>query len=117
MFADWEEYAYYLAENIIQEDKYRKQLFSKIEAKKGIYIGDNIKLKFWKTIINTILSSDFDFTKIANFEMRPDTYCYRRYRKGDIDKDILNPKYIKVFTEEEINDIKQKIYGTDKAIN
>ena len=117
MFADWEEYAYYLAENIIQEDKYRKQLFSKIEAKKGIYIGDNIKLKFWKTIINTILSSDFDFTKIANFEIRPESYCYRRYRKGDIDKDILNPKYIKVFTEEEINDIKQKIYGTDKAIN
>ena len=32
-----------------------------------------------------------------------------RYRKGDIDKDVLNPKYIKVFTEEEINDIKQKI--------
>jgi predicted phosphoadenosine phosphosulfate sulfurtransferase len=117
MFADWEEYAYYLAENIIQEDKYRKQLFSKIEAKKGIYIGDNIKLKFWKTIINTILSSDFDFTKIANFEIQPDTYCYRRYRKGDIDKDILNPKYIKAFTEEEINDIKQKLYGTDKAIN
>ncbi len=117
MFADWEEYAYYLAENIIQEDKYRKQLFSKIDAKKGRYIGDNIKHKFWKVIINTILSSDFDFTKIANFEIQPEIYCYRRYRKGDIDKDILNPKYIKVFTEEEINDIKQKIYGTDKAIN
>jgi len=117
MFADWEEYAYYLAENIIQEDKYRKQLFSKIEAKKGIYIGDNIKHQFWRVIINTILSSDFDFTKIANFEMAPQNYGYRRYRKGDIDKDILNPKYIKVFTEEEINDIKQKIYGTDKAIN
>ena len=35
MFADWEEYAYYLAENIIQEDKYRKQLFSKLMLKRA----------------------------------------------------------------------------------
>ena len=117
MFKNWEEYAYFLSEKIIQEDKYRKQLYSKIESKKCIYTGDNIKDSFWKIIINTILSSDFDFTKITNFEMSPQNYGYRRYKKGDIDKEILNPKYLKVFTQEEINEIKQKVYGTDKETN
>lgn len=117
MFKNWEEYAYYLSENIIQEDKYRKQLYSKIEAKKWIYTGDNIKDSFWKIVINTILSSDFDFTKMTNFEIAPQNYGYRRYKKGDIDKEVLNPKYTKVFTEQELTEIKQKVYGTNKEIN
>jgi predicted phosphoadenosine phosphosulfate sulfurtransferase len=110
MFKDWEEYAYHLAENIIQEDKNKELLLKKINDKKQIYTGENIKNSFWKVIINTILSSDWDFTKLANFEMSPQNMNYRNYKKGK-KVDINNNKtkiYLKVFTEKEINDIKIK---------
>ena len=37
---------------------------------------------FWKVIINTILSSDFDFTKLKNFTMMTDCDTYRRIIKN-----------------------------------
>lgn len=113
MFSDWEDYALHLAKNIIQEDSNRELLLKKIESKKKIYTGENIKESFWKVIINTILSSDWDFTKIANFEMQPQNMNYRNYKRGKIDKDFLthSKAYFKVFTKQEINEIKQIING------
>jgi predicted phosphoadenosine phosphosulfate sulfurtransferase len=111
MFKDWEDYAYHLANNIIQEENNKKLLISKIESKKNIYTGDNIKASFWKVIINTILSSDWDFTKIANYEMSPLVYGYRKYKTGRIDEKLLMDT--KVFTETELKEIKQILYGRD----
>jgi predicted phosphoadenosine phosphosulfate sulfurtransferase len=111
MFKDWEDYAYHLANNIIQEENNKKLLISKIESKKNIYTGDNIKHSFWKVIINTILSSDWDFTKIANYEMSPLVYGYRKYKTGKIDEKLLMDT--KVFTETELKEIKQILYGRD----
>ena len=105
MFKDWEDYAYHLANNIIQEDNNKKLLIGKIESKKNIYTGDNIKDSFWKVIINTILSSDWDFTKIANYEMSPSVYGYRKYKTGRIDEKLLMDT--KVFSESELNEIRQ----------
>lgn len=111
MFKDWEDYAYHLANNIIQEENNKKLLIGKIESKKNIYTGDNIKDSFWKVIINTILSSDWDFTKIANYEMSPLVYGYRKYKTGRIDEKLLMDT--KVFTETELKEIKQILYGRD----
>lgn len=108
MFADWEEYAYYLVENLMQDEKNKINLLKKIESKKGIYDGENIKDEFWRTILNTILSSDWDFTKITNFELRPHVYNYRKYKKGEYEKKMLLDS--KAFTDAELNDLKQKIY-------
>lgn len=105
MFKDWEDYAYHLANNIIQEENNKKLLIGKIESKKNIYTGDNIKDSFWKVIINTILSSDWDFTKIANYEMSPSVYGYRKYKTGRIDEKLLMDT--KVFSESELNEIRQ----------
>jgi predicted phosphoadenosine phosphosulfate sulfurtransferase len=105
MFKDWEDYAYHLANNIIQEENNKKLLISKIESKKNIYTGDNIKQSFWKVIINTILSSDWDFTKIANYEMSPSVYGYRKYKTGRVDEKLLMDT--KVFSESELNEIRQ----------
>jgi predicted phosphoadenosine phosphosulfate sulfurtransferase len=113
MFKDWEDYAYHLAKNIIQEDSNRELFLKKLESKKNIYTGDNIKDSFWKVIINTILSSDWDFTKIANYEMSPHNMNYRNYKRGNINPNFLNhhTQYLKVFTKEEINEIKKIIDG------
>ena len=113
MFKDWEDYAYHLANNIIQDEENKKLFLNKLDSKKLIYTGDNIKESFWKVVINTILSSDWDFTKIANYEMSPQNMNYRNFKKGRIDKDFLNhhTQYLKVFTKEEINQIKEIING------
>lgn len=107
MFIDWEDYANHLIDNLIQEDKNKKILLSKIESKKNIYNGENIKKEFWRTIINTILSSDWDYTKLANFECRPHVYGYKRYKKGIYKNDILLDT--KAFTQYELIDLKQKL--------
>lgn len=80
-----------------------------------IYTGENIYMEFWRTIINTILSSDFDWTKIANFQMRPHVYGYRQYKRGKYDQKIF--KDTKAFTEAEIKDLKTKIYGSTEKTN
>lgn len=107
MFSDWKEYAMYLADNIIQEPDNRETLKKRIDKLSKIYDGENIEKRFWKVIINTILSSDWDFTKIANFEMSPSSMLYRNYKKG---KSIqLNGKYQNVFTSSELEEIKNRM--------
>jgi hypothetical protein len=107
MFSSWEEYCLYLADNIIQEDIYREKFLKKIETKKKIYDGPLIKSDFWRIAVNTILSSDWDFTKLANFEAGHRVHGYRKYKNGRIDnKLLLDTKY---FTNEEIQDIISKL--------
>jgi predicted phosphoadenosine phosphosulfate sulfurtransferase len=115
MFKDWEEYAYHLAENIIQEEENKKQLFKKIEQKKVIYDGENIKRSFWKVVINTILSSDWDWTKLANYEMQPQNMNYRNYKKGkNVDISVSKNKvYLKVFTDKELNKLQIRNNATN----
>lgn len=112
MFKDWEDYAYHLANNIVQEETNKEALVKKINQKKEIYSGKNIENSFWKVIINTIMSSDWDFTKIANFEMQPQNMNYRNYKKGKITREILHKQYSKVFTDDEINEIKNILNGS-----
>jgi predicted phosphoadenosine phosphosulfate sulfurtransferase len=107
MFSSWEEYCLYLADNIIQEDIYREKFLKKIGTKKKIYDGPLIKSDFWRIAVNTILSSDWDFTKLANFEAGHRVHGYRKYKNGRIDnKLLLDTKY---FTNEEIQDIISKL--------
>lgn len=107
MFRDWEEYAMHLLNNLIQDEKNKKILSKKIENKKDIYNGEKIKKQFWTTIINTILSSDWDYTKLANFECRPHVFNYRKFKKNIFKKDMLLDT--KAFTQDELIYLKQKL--------
>lgn len=82
MFKDWEEYGLYLAENIIQEEKYQKMLLKEVERMKKIYTDDLIRNTMWQQVINTILSSDWDFTKLKNWEIKSDVHTYRNIKLG-----------------------------------
>ena len=99
MFESWKEYALHLSETIIQEQSNRDALMKKIDSCKDIYTGDEISRIFYRTIINTILSSDWDFTKIANFEIRQETNSYRQYKKGVYKREMI--KYAKYLTMDE----------------
>ncbi len=103
MFSDWKEYALYLANNIIQEDKYRDMLLHQVELHEKRYLDEPIKTEFWRTIINTILSSDWDFTKFLNWTQSLDVFSYTAFNKGVYKSYML--KNTKYFTE----DMKRKL--------
>lgn len=110
MFKDWEEYAVYLANNIIQEEKYKSMMLHKIEHMKPVYGEGLIAHDFWKTVINTILSSDWDFTKLSNWKISGEVDTYRRVHNAYKDKRekryLLGMlKSMKYLTSEEKNEV------------
>jgi predicted phosphoadenosine phosphosulfate sulfurtransferase len=109
MFKDWEEYAIYLADNIIQEDENREKLYRHMSSKglqqsKDFYsnFSPALKTAYWKMVINTILSSDWDFTKLTNFAIMPEVMVCRRFYQKEWSrinwKQNSNNKY---FTDEQ----------------
>jgi predicted phosphoadenosine phosphosulfate sulfurtransferase len=109
-FESWKEYAYYLAENIIQEDEYRKKWEKQIQYDyKFSFIekGDSIESDFWKVAINTILSSDWDFTKIKNFRLSQHVNAFRQFHRGTYKQEMV--KYSKYLTKDQVETIKRSI--------
>ena len=93
MFKDWEEYAMHLAENIIQDDNNKKTLYKTINTKsialnKDFYnnFNEHCYNSYWRVVINTILSSDWDFTKLINFSISHNVMVLRYYYKKQWDK-------------------------------
>lgn len=123
MFSDWEEYALYLAKKIIQEEKYLNLLLNKINSNsiqfnKEFYskFNNNLKISYWKKIIDTILSSDWDFTKLTNFALNQEIMVCRRvylkqWEKLNLEKNLKN-KYLteaqKKELEFELNNVQRK---------
>lgn len=97
MFKSWEEYALYLADHIVQEDEHRDGLYKKIDFLKDRYPDKEINQAFWQTIINTILSSDWDYTKLSNWTQSMDVWSYHAMNKGSFKKYMLNSsKYLTI---------------------
>lgn len=118
MFKDWEEYAYYLAENLIQEEQYKKLWYRKVELSKELYNRDLIKESYWKALINTILSSDWDFSKYTNWTVGGAVNTFRKYHKNPLgkrttdhvwdEKMLLSTKYLHPHEIHEIIDFNNK---------
>jgi predicted phosphoadenosine phosphosulfate sulfurtransferase len=114
MFKDWEEYALHLIENIIQEDKYKKMILKKIEQLTLVYTDAEIKEDFFKVIIKTVLSTDWDLTKLKNWtEGNKDAYIYREFKKGNV-KDYMMSKS-KYVTNEMRQQLQNKINDTNRG--
>lgn len=119
MFNNWEEYAMYLSENIIQDRDNYEKLNKLIEVERDLYSGEQINAAFWKTIINTILSSDWDFTKFTNWKISPLVNTYRRMKKNSdgtndnykwTESMLKNTRYI---TNKEIQKIQEHFNGNN----
>ena len=107
MFDSWEAYTHHLIDNIIQDDKNRDAILKRLAAGLKVYVDEPIKTAFCQAVINSVLSSDWDWTKLANFEMRQENYTYRKWRKGDYNHDMLrNAKHLPARA---IVEIKQKL--------
>jgi len=89
MFESWEEYAYHLADNIIQDQENKDKFYHKVGLELKIYEQQPIRNEFFRTMITTILSSDWDFTKFVNWQVRPDVYGYRTFMAGKRDKSMM----------------------------
>ena len=81
MFDTWKEYALHLADKMIPETKNRDMLDTRIKQTDYLH-GEKPATDYWKTIVNTVLSSDFDFTKLKNHTMKTDCDTYRRFVKN-----------------------------------
>ena len=86
MFESWKEYAEYLIENIIQEEKNKNFINGVISKYVPIYSDKKINNAFYQVIITTILSSDWDLTKLANYNIQQDSYTYRNWKKGIVNE-------------------------------
>jgi predicted phosphoadenosine phosphosulfate sulfurtransferase len=108
MFKTWEEYALHLIENIIQEQKYKDLIYEQIRWRSKIYTDFEIKEQFYKVIIKTVLSSDWDLTKLKNWtEGNQDAVIYREYKKGNVKPYML--KKTKFVSDEMRNNLREKL--------
>ena len=110
MFTDWKEYAIHLANNIIQQEEFKELFLHKVNGTKKLYSDSLIIDEYYKALIKTILSSDWDFTKFRNWEMTSSVYSYRIFKQGRREASMMN--HLRYFTsdmkEELINYIKEK---------
>ena len=97
MFEDWKEYGEYLADKLIDKDIYKEQLRKRIEKLEKFMINDIVKTDIYKTVIKTILSSDWDFTKMINFTTNPYFQAIKHYVNGTLTDEnrAINKKYDK----------------------
>ncbi len=113
MFKDWEDYAMHLAKHLIQKDEHKKIINEVIENQlKAFYSQEPIRTEFFRAIIRTILSADWDLTKYTNWTMRQDVYGYRTFLGGRRDKKQFMD--LRFFNAEQI-DILMNDLGIDKT--
>lgn len=99
MFTEWEDYAMHLAKHLIPEQGFYNSFMDKASHYKKIYGSGKIRDDYWRIMINTILSSDFDYTKLGNWLRSKDVSAYYEFKKG-----IYKPyqlRFTKFFEPEE----------------
>ena len=98
MFNDWREYRDYLLDNLMLDKKIKEKMLRKHE-KMDEQFGDMDRIdEMYKTQILGILANDFEFTKIHNFEGRPETFNFLKFKRGhkiNWDRPERELKYIK----------------------
>jgi predicted phosphoadenosine phosphosulfate sulfurtransferase len=116
MFATWEEYALHLVENIIQDQKNKDLIYRQINNLTNVYTDHAIREDFFKVVIKTVLSSDWDLTKLKNWtEGNKDAYIYREFKKGNV-KDYMMSKS-KYVTNEMRQELQNKINDSNRGNN
>jgi len=80
MFESWGEYCYYLIDKIIQEEDNKIAMLRKLRSFEKRYTHEAIREDMYKVAINTILSSDWDFTKMANFSCQAPVFVYLKWK-------------------------------------
>ena len=94
MFSDWREYRDYLLDNLITSDEYHKgfhKYFTRMDKKYG---GINNIDDLYKTQIASILTNDFEYTKLKNWQANPNVGAYIKWTNGIRTSQMMKNKYI-----------------------
>ena len=80
--------------------KYQEQIMKRIDNLKKYMLNQIVEDDIYRTAIKTILSSDWDFTKMINFTTGPQFQSIKRFVHNTITKDNIEycrkyNKYIK----------------------
>tara|TARA_R110000744_G_scaffold119522_1_gene222930 strand:+ start:137 stop:961 length:825 start_codon:yes stop_codon:yes gene_type:complete len=97
MFTSWKEYALYLADNLTNDEQFITKLNKHIDKNKKYMVSNKVYVDFFKTIVKTVLSQDFDFTKLGNFLTSQHFNTVKKFVNGKLNsKNIeINRKYDK----------------------
>lgn len=97
MFKSWREYSLYLAEKLTDDKDFIKKLNHIIKINKKYMISNRVYVDFYKTVAKTVLSQDFDFTKMSNFTTSQYYNTVKKYVGGKLNKKniAINRKYDK----------------------
>lgn len=90
MFESWKEYAQHLADNIIQDEDMKAKWHSTMNKDGELYDQGLIADVFWRSGIETILSSDWDWTKHTNWKISASVDTFRRYHNNPGNKKPTN---------------------------
>lgn len=112
MFSYWKDYCYFLADSLITDKDLHERLMKKVHSLEKIYDGDNIKDLFYRKVVDTILSNDFDFTKLSNWMTGGPGFSYKRFKQGKYKREMLTDRA--VFTDEELNILLEGIRNNEK---
>jgi predicted phosphoadenosine phosphosulfate sulfurtransferase len=101
MFKSWREYALYLADNLADDKEFKDKINKYVKSNTKYMITNSVYVDFYRTLIKTILSQDFDFTKLSNFLTNPYFNTVKKYVNGKINKDnfAINKKYNRYINE------------------
>jgi predicted phosphoadenosine phosphosulfate sulfurtransferase len=104
MFSSWKEYRDYLLENLLEDEGHKASYRKKFKSMDKDYLAMKGLDDMFKVQIRSILSNDFEFTKIINWERSPDVYNFRQWLKRQDDGGYL--KYKKYIPSRKVQDVK-----------
>lgn len=107
MFQNWIEYRDYLLGKFVVKEDYRKKFLAKFKILDSVYSHDQIKTKMAKECISSILTLDYEFIKIGNFEVRQETAMYSQWKSGKLKADhplVRSNKYVVSAIKQDKND-------------
>jgi predicted phosphoadenosine phosphosulfate sulfurtransferase len=98
MFSDWREYREHLWDNLITDQMVKDKFRKKFDQMDKAYEEMANPQKMHQIQINSILTNDFEFTKIGNWEHSPEVGSWRKFiQKGVIHPKLKNNPYLKKY--------------------
>ena len=110
MFESWEEYALFLMDRLVPDPEHRELIERQWNKYLPIYRGEKIRPRFIRAVIDTILSADWDLTKLNNFHGNPAARRYRIFvKKLYTPATRSDQQGFKWFTDEEVEQFRTEL--------
>lgn len=82
MFRSWREYRDFLIEKLISQPEWRAKFHKEFARLQLVYGGTEVEEKMHKVQVTSVLTSDWEFIKLNNWELGPTQHGVRQALKG-----------------------------------